>query len=330
MIANLHGLLIELDSQDERVRRQWRTLFDYELAAQPQAALTGEPDFVLQITVLPAAPSAPVEKPFYESKLPPLKVYAQANQVILIPSNQIQISLRIGAAENKNGRQKPDAEVLMTPIVLENGSFEDMISLTLAPFLRRKGFFMIHAFVAAFEQQAVIFSGPSGSGKTTAGLALLHARWRLLANDVALLRENFAVEAALAPGTIHATPSTFALLPDLARFIEHRQPHPYRHKIAIPRLELLDQANPDLPAAVKIVCFPEIDRNSRHHITDLPRAVGLARLMEDSMDQWDRGTWDAHVDFLERLSRQAGFRKLTLGSNLSTLPDLLENELRQL
>lgn len=330
MIVNLHGLLIELNSQDKRVRQQWRTFFDYELTTGSQTKLGQEADIVLQVNVTTSVLQRPKGRPFYISSKPPLDVYIHEDHFVLIPYDQIQIRLNIADLKNPHLAQEPDALVSITPFVLENGSFEDVITLALAPFLRRKGFFMVHAFTTAVPQQAVMFSGPRGSGKTTAGLALVTAGWQLLANDVALLRENGAIAAALSPGTVHASPKTMTLLPKLARIQGTHTPHPYHGKIAIPRLELLRIKKPDLGAQLKIVYFPQVGQNGRHQITNLPRAVGLARLMEASMDQWDQSTWNAHIDFLERLSRQVTFRRLILGSDLSTLPQLLEEDLRQL
>ena len=331
MIVNLHGLLIALRTQDERVRRQWRTLFDYELAEQFLDTVSREPQIVLEVKVQNSPPLPPDEKPVYVSNFPPLQVYGRPEDIIiLVPSTQVHIHLKLGSPEIGNNRQEADIVVSITPCVLEDDSFEDVITLALAPLLRRRGFFMVHAFSASFEQKAAILVGPSGSGKTTSGLALVYQGWDLLANDIALLRDDEPIAALLSPGTVHVTPVTLALLPELAESHQQYAAHPHHGKSAIPRLALLQLDSPNLSSELKAVYFPEVGHGPRHEIDDMSRAVGLARMLEASMDQWDRQTWHDHMDFLEKVSHQVRFRTLILGQVLHNLPQLLEQDLHRL
>ena len=71
-----------------------------------------------------------------------------------------------------------------------DGRFEDLTTMALAPVLRRRGIYLIHAFSAAANGQALLLCGASGSGKTTTGLALCAAGMQLLANDIAALRRT--------------------------------------------------------------------------------------------------------------------------------------------
>ena len=244
-----------------------------------------------------------------------------------MPSGQIQICLKRNQEKMLDANHRAKAIVKITREILDNGGFEDVMTLALAPFLRRQGFFMVHAFTAAIGQQAVMFAGPSGQGKTSAGLVLVCNGWSFLANDVTLLSTNGSVKALLSPGTVHTWPSTLTLLPHLTRLLEQQQPHPYHGKIPIPRLALLARNSPQLSAEMTAVYFPEITRHGEHTIIPLNRAEGLARLMESSIDQWDRSAWQGHIDFLVRLSHQVTFRQLMLGQNLSTLPELLDQDL---
>ncbi|MDX1413522.1 MAG: hypothetical protein R3293_04975 [Candidatus Promineifilaceae bacterium] len=324
--VNLHGISIVLRTTHHRVLEQWQVLFDYELSAAPPAAAVGESiEIAVQVDPLPAP--LPDREPDYRSNYPPLLVFARPDDILLVPSNLVQVSLDRMAIENPVC-PGPRAIIKISPEILDNGGFEDVVTLTLAPFLRRRGFYMIHAFTAALKGQAVMFSGASGQGKTTAGLSLVGHEWHFLANDVALLHEKESVCAALSPGTVHADPTTLALLPQLAAAVEPQQQHPVHGKMSIPRTALLAERNPPLSATVTAVYFPEIGGGAGHQIIPLPRAVGLARLMESSMDQWDRPAWQIHVDFLERLSHQVTFHQLLLGQELSTLSLMIENGLK--
>jgi serine kinase of HPr protein (carbohydrate metabolism regulator) len=64
---------------------------------------------------------------------------------------------------------------MVTEGVLRNGRFEDVTFTSLAPLLRRHGYYLLHAFAAVKEGHAILLVGPSGSGKTTTGLHLLEA-----------------------------------------------------------------------------------------------------------------------------------------------------------
>lgn len=327
MILDLHGQNIALSCADLRVQQQWRQLFAFELAtpsANKQATA-----LLVHILITENKPELPQGQPFYSSQFPPLKVFAsRAGEISLVPTNEVLIRLNFGAQPATE--PIPDIMITMTPFVLESDSFEDVITLALAPMLRRRDLFMIHAFTAAHQGQAVMFVGASGSGKTSSGLALVSGGWEILANDIALLSENGVINALLSPGTVHATPQTLALLPDMEARFQHITKHPYHGKVAIPRQDLLKLPNPLQTAPISAIYFPEVGTGPNHQISALHPAVGLARLMEASIDQWDKPTWLSHVDFLDRLSQQVRFRKLTLGSNLATLSNVLDEKLDSL
>ena len=326
--ARLHGLSISMQCADEQVQREWRSLFAYE--QNPSGAGTSNPDhdILVEVEVSETDLRPPEGDPFYNSHYPPLNVYAQNGQeIVLCPSSQVKIRLNLLNPAESGKPVKPDAIVTLTHQILQDDGFEDVMTLALAPFFRRNGLFMIHAFAAALLGQAVLFVGPRGHGKTSSGLALVLDKWDFLANDIALMREYEGIEALLSPGSIHVSPQTGTFLPQLDKYFQHYSPHQFHGKVAIPRHKLLAQSKPTLSAKLNIVYFPEIGAGQEHKTEQIPRAVGLARLMEASIDQWDKDAWLNHVDFLERLSHQVQFRTLILGQNLPSLPDLLQTEL---
>lgn len=327
MLVDLHSITISLQSKSELVKKQWRILFDCELARNPLWSEHTEPDLVLQAEVVSSLPPSPANPPSFLTIAPPIAVYAQGSgHHLLRLSNKAQIELTLPYASSN---QQAGAHIKMTPRALDDGSFEDITTYALAPLLRRRGLFMIHAFTTVYDHRAVMFVGVTGSGKTTSGLALLASGWQLLANDVALMCHAGAPLALLSPGTVNISPATFPFLPELNKFsIKYPPSSPYV-KVEVPRLEFLPVEKVCLSAPIKAVYFPVIGKRERHEVKIMPRAVGLARLMESSMDQWDQATWEDHIDFLERLSREVSFYSLFLGNTMSDLAAVLHETLPQ-
>ena len=61
-------------------------------------------------------------------------------------------------------------------------------ALNVCVFHRSHRFFMLHAAVVERDGRAALFSGKAGSGKSTLCAALVHRGWRLLSDEVALIR----------------------------------------------------------------------------------------------------------------------------------------------
>lgn len=323
MIVDLHSLLLSLQSSSEPIRKQWRDLFDFETSCPPVRSEYGEPDLVVEAELASTLPPSPSIPPSYIAVDPPLAVYPHpSGNIVLRLSNKAQIQLD-KAGDNLSSR----ARILIREHTLGKAGFEDITTLALAPLLRRHGLFMIHAFTATLSGKAVMFVGPSGSGKTSCGLSLIGAGWQLLANDVALMQESDVPLALLSPGTVHISPATFSLLPGYQPLLAAYPQESGSWKAAIPRLEFLANDPVVLSAPIKAVFFPEIHHGHQHKLEKVPRSVGLVRLMESSMDQWDQETWKKHIGFLERLCNEVTFHTLYLGHDMTLLPAFLKNSL---
>jgi hypothetical protein len=101
--------------------------------------------------------------------------------------------------------------------------------------------------------------------------------------------------------------------------------HPVHGKYHLPATALDGQ---EQPVPVKLICFPEVAAQPSSQVTGLKRAVALARLMTDSVDNWDQAALANHVALLYQLSRQARSVALGLGRHdASQIPQLLERAL---
>lgn len=321
MYWQLHNLLIQLVSEDAAINQGWRRLLrGWQFLANSKTP----PDIRLELSLVEELPLLPRSAPFFSDTtvLPRekriLSVYrGEGDDVRLHFHAGALIDVPLAAA---SFTEVPTVHGFLTRKSLDHGRFEDMTFTSLAPLLRRQGFFLVHAFGAAQKGQAVLFVGPSGSGKTTTGLNLLLSGWKLLANDVVLLqkRQN-RVWALPTPGGIGIRPQTIQLLPALGNLIGRR---------SIPQQLDVTEAILDItrwsePVPVTAVYFPQIE--DRHHSLLQPKnkAVCLADLMAESIDQWDEALLPKHMTILQELSHQVKAFILHLGQDIDQIPSLL-------
>ena len=319
MYLRLHDLIIHLQSDDALINRLWRALF----AGWPvSAAATAPPDMVLQLSLTAHLPILPDTPPFFsdEQALPEgggiLSVYhgdADGVRLHFLDGALVAVPLDTTLAA-------PKAAGWLTQRALAVGRFEDITLTSLAPLLRRRGYFFVHAFAVARDDRALLLVGPSGSGKTTTGLSLLLAGWQLLANDALLLQERAGIVYALpTPGSINVRPPTLDLLPDLRRILG-AELTPGQMDVTQALMAVFDWSE---PAPVTAVYAPQIESRPSSALRRQNRAICLAHLMAESVDQWDQAMLPVHMNLLQTLSQQAAAYVLQLGADVERLPALL-------
>jgi hypothetical protein len=310
---------VQLSSSSSYIQAWWTQFF----TGWPRARSTS-PDIVLHLDLSDKLPALPKSEPFFsDSQHYPgdkgiLDVYhAGKDNVLLhfVDGAQIEVPL-------SSTTMKPMvANGVVVQDVFRNGRFLDITYTSLAPLFRRHGYFMIHAFAAVKNGSAILIAGPSGSGKTTTGLSLILAGWRLLSNDVLLIRPAATgVIACPTPDDVTIRPKSFVLLPELVKFVPN--------KTSLEQIVTLtgyDLTNGQWgqPSLVKAIYIPQIEAREESEARPLSRAVCLAHLMEESVDKWDTQTLSAHIDALQTLCRQAQTYTLHLGSNAGNLPDVV-------
>ncbi len=326
MRVSFQGLTVDLLSADPAIREEWTWLFDPEWAVSP-AGGGAAADVRFQAALANQLPSEPARPPLLDDPKLAVRVYRSGEH-----DYQIFLSDQHFAALQFNHHGLGGAiESVSLAGAVSHGRFEDLTTLALAPFLRRRGIYLVHAFAASDPRtgQALLLAGESGSGKTTTGLALLSAGWRFLANDVAgLCARDGIVQAVLAPGSVHVTGPTLEQFPELDSFLVRPAIEYGTHKIPIPRRAFLSSEVRQGEAPVTAVCFPRVINRAHTTIAPVPRAVGLARLLSASMDRWDSPTWDGHLELLSALAEQAQFADLLLGRDARSVIASLAAELQ--
>jgi hypothetical protein len=66
------------------------------------------------------------------------------------------------------------------------------------------------------------------------------------------------------------------------------------------------------PTAVNTILFPCLTDQIHYSLHEVSPALGLARLIEENVEQWDSSTYETTIDLLTSLSRQVNFFDLLL------------------
>jgi hypothetical protein len=205
------------------------------------------------------------------------------------------------------------------------GIFEDMILIALAPLLRRRGYYAIHAFAAVQDDRALLILGDTGAGKTTTGISLLARGAKLLANDTPLLRPDIddGPQLYAYPGLLSLYPDSLARFPELAHLMNAGQRLDGSEKISF----AADALWPDVwawRAAPAALVFPTITPElERSYLEPLLPFDALQRLIIQSIEDWDAATIPGHLRALRRLVNAAPAWRLHLAPDIPRLPDLL-------
>jgi hypothetical protein len=332
VILPLAGLTIQLQSNSAQVERQWLALFagwpglSAEKIEAPGTETAAGIDLHLELAgELPALPAAPplfvnesdrLDQPALPQPAGNLSVYTPApGQFLLAFHDVAAVTLPQEAALNR-------LRGVITPACLLHGFLEDVTTTSLAPLLRRRGYYLVHAFSLSRNGRALLLTGPSGCGKTTSGLALLRAGWGYLGNDVALLQQRpDGVYALPMPGPLAIRRHTLHLLPWLGEI---------SYSTAVPsepnRVQLsIEQWFGGWADASRVtaVYFPTIEERPDSAFEPVSQGVCLARLMEQSVDRWDQQSLAGHINLLDYLSRQSDAYSLRLGRDPAQLSALL-------
>ena len=239
-----------------------------------------------------------------------LDYYVDGEQVLVNLPRYGRLELALAA-----GRTRGE---LLPAALSSYGVLEDLLAISLAPHLRRRGMFLVHAFAAAHRGHALLLVGGVGAGKTTTGMALLDAGWQLLSNDSPLL--NGRGEVLSYPGVLAAYPDTLRRFATTTGFAANR---PAGEKVLLAAEEVWPGVWAER-APIGAICFPQIEP-AGHRLESLSAPETLRRLLPHAVEQWDRPAIAPHLAALRALVERAPGYLLHLGPEVAALPALLDD-----
>jgi hypothetical protein len=302
-----HDLIIEGNADDATLWHGW-------LASFGSLALSkAVPHLTVTFKTVASVPSPPSRPPdFQQGDL--LHYFVDGDQVIAHFPRYGQLHLNLAEGWTQG---QVVAAAGQTYAILE-----DLIAISLSPHLRRRGKFLLHAFAAADEGQAVLLVGGIGAGKTTTGLSLLNAGWQLLSNDSPVVVANGRVQRY--PGVLAAYPESFAHFATMAHLAESAVGGNGRRKISVTAESLWPHVWQN-EAPVRAICFPQIENRPDHALTLLAKPAALARLLPHAVEQWDKAMIPPHLRHLRQLVEAAPAFTLHLGPDVVSIPETIRS-----
>ncbi len=302
---DLHGIIIEGDTNDNGLADWWRRSF----ASLPRS--TAVPHLHLRLALSQTAPNPPAREPdFRQGDL--LAYYVDGNRVVAHFPRFGQLSLDLA-------RGQTDSRLLPTALSTY-GVLEDLVAIGLSPHLRRRGLFLIHAFAAARDGRALLLVGGIGAGKTTTGMALLNDGWRLLSNDSPIIKAGR--QLLRYPGLLAAYPETLSRFEATRHLAEKEAERDGRAKLTLPAAQIWTDVWLDT-APIGAICFPMIEPRADHALEPIPAPQALAQLLPHAIEQWDKGVMPQHLAVLRELVETAPAYRLRLGPDVLAVPAIL-------
>ncbi|MCX7852063.1 MAG: hypothetical protein N2383_04695 [Caldilineales bacterium] len=311
MFYALHGVPIQFESHDARLTARWHR----QWAPFASAPVVSSAPIVVRLEVALALPPPPAEAVVSEG--PFVAYHRSGDRLVLYLPRWGRCDIHL-AANIVEGR-------LLESCFEAYGVFEDVVIMALAPLLRRRGLFTIHAFAAARQGRAAILAGDIGAGKTTTGLALLLAGYRLCANDSPLLRlkADGGVDVLAYPGLLSAYPDSLSRFPALAGLLAELPPDRPPAKLSF----ALDAIRPEAwqyEAQPGALFFPRVVPGlAASTLFPLDRFEALRRLIAHAVERWDTATIPTHLQALRRLVESCPAYELHLAPDIERLPALL-------
>jgi hypothetical protein len=209
---------------------------------------------------------------------------------------------------------KPDDEAIRL-------SSHILFTLPLIESLRRRSLFNVHAAGLSQEGKAVLLAGSSGAGKSTLTLALTHAGWDFMSDDMLFLRpapENTRGYNLLGFPEGIDYPGTSASLFQASLSLNAANGNGKHHL----RPETVFRSEQVLQADPCALVFPQVANTNRSVLKPIDPSEAFMELAPNVLMS-DRETCRKHFEALANLSRQVPAYRLLTGTDLSEAERML-------
>ncbi|MGB1250822.1 MAG: hypothetical protein ACPG8W_09440 [Candidatus Promineifilaceae bacterium] len=303
---NFHQYTVEGNSNSSELMVAWQQSF------RSRPLTDTKPNIHITLDLVDTVPDPPTgEANFSQGDLLRYYVAGDAVTVHFPRFGQLYLDLSAGTTHGQ----------LVQTALTTYGVLEDLVAISLSPHLRRRGYFLIHAFAAAFNGRAVLLVGGIGAGKTTTGMSLLNAGWQLLSNDSPIVAAEGQILSY--PGVLAGYPETFGRFPRTTHLAHNVPTQSGRQKLLISAEDVFPNVWLN-QAPIAAICFPQIEQRNDHALTPIGGASALRQLLPHAVEQWDRTLIPAHLRILRQLIESAPAYTLHLGPDVLTIPETLK------
>lgn len=204
--------------------------------------------------------------------------------------------------------------------------FSGLLFTTIYQALRPLGYFLLHAAALSWQGAGVLITGPSGAGKTTTMLQCVRAGFQFIADDATLLslQTSGQVHAISTLNTMHVTPQTVALFPELTALAGDAIADD-KTTLFVP--EIYPQAMATITTA-RLLIVPTLHGPRDGSLEPLSARTILADALPLSVDLSQPEATTAHLDLLFHLVSTVRCCRLHLPPEIDTVPNLIQRELQ--
>lgn len=237
--------------------------------------------------------------------------------------SQFGADLAVVGLEVRTGRavgyvQSPD----QLPAAFFSGLLFTMIYQALRPF----DYFLLHAAALSWQGAGVLITGPSGAGKTTTMLQCVRAGFQFIADDATLLdlQADGRVRAVSTLNTMHVTPQTIGLFPELAL--------PAQDTRGDKTTLFLPEIYPGVMAAaaeVGLLIVPSLHGPRDGSFEPLSARAVLADALPLSVDLSQPEAAAAHLDLLFHLVSTVRCYRLHVPPQIGLAPERIKAEIQR-
>jgi hypothetical protein len=196
-----------------------------------------------------------------------------------------------------------------------------LLTLPLIESLKRRQRYSIHAAGVSIGGKGLLFPGTSGAGKSTLTLALIHAGFSFLGDDMLFLaRAADGLRALAFPDEIDVTDETVHLFPSLGNVLDTPMMDGWpKHQIRAPQRFGVEVTWTCRPAAL---VFPRVARTPRSVLAPMDRTEALLELAPNVLLTAPHAA-QAHLNALAELVETCDCYRLETGLDFDALPSLL-------
>lgn len=244
-----------------------------------------------------------------------VEFYSGNTNTVMVIDGQTIIDVKLG--EN-NAVAYISEEHVESPWILAHRVFY----LPILELLRNVDCYYVHAGSVCRDDRCVLLCGGSGQGKSTTTYALVKSGFSYMSDDAVFVRgSNGNLEIFSFPEKIKLDANSCSFFPELC---DYRIP---RGKVEIP-VEDTGITNVCVTGKPHTLILVEIGKSKKGKMVALAKSKALLGLIRQSISLTSPDGIDRHLDVLKQLCESSHTFRLRLGKDVTEVPGLVEDVLR--